>query len=86
MSIEYDTIYDEEYLIFKGYGWHGFHNVEIILSKNSENVEFMMTKTNPNGILYMPWKIPDNFSSGWYKVSAKDGINEYEINFPIILD
>ena len=86
MSIESDTIYDEEYLIFKGYGWHGFHNVEIILSKNSENVEFMMTKTNPNGILYMPWKIPDNFSSGWYKVSAKDGINEYEINFPIILD
>jgi len=86
MSIESDTIYDEKYLIFNGYGWHGFHNVEITISNKSGKVEFMMTQTDPDGILYMPWKIPDNFSSGWYIVSATDGINEYEINIPIILD
>ncbi len=86
MVITLDSISGKSYLIFNGYGWHGFHNVEITLSKNSENVEFMMTQTNPDGILYMPWKIPDNFSSGWYKVSATDGINEYEIDIPIILD
>lgn len=86
MEITFDSISGNSYLIFNGYGWHGFHNVEITLSKNSENVEFMMTQTDPDGILYMPWKIPDDFSSGWYKVYATDGINEFEIDFPIILD
>ncbi len=85
MSIESDTIYGEEYLIFNGYGWHGFHNVEITISNNSGEVEFMMTQTNPDGILYLPWKIPDTITSGWYQVYATDGINEYEIDIPIIL-
>ncbi|MEK0327827.1 MAG: hypothetical protein QQN54_04530 [Nitrosopumilus sp.] len=85
MSIESDTIYDEEYLIFNGYGWHGFHNVEITISNNLGEVEFMMTKTDPDGILYLPWKIPDTITSGWYQVYATDGINEYEIDIPIIL-
>ncbi len=86
MSIESDTIYDEEYLIFNGYGWHGFHNVEITISNNSGEVEFMMTQTNPDGILYLHWKIPDTITSGWYQVYATDGIHEYEIDIPIILD
>ncbi len=85
MSIESDTIYDEKYLIFNGYGWHGFHNVEITISNNLGEVEFMMTKTDPDGILYLPWKIPDTITSGWYQVYATDGINEYEIDIPIIL-
>lgn len=85
MSIESDTIYDEEYLIFNGYGWHGFHNVEITISNNLGEVEFMMTKTDPDGILYLPWKIPDTITSGWYQVYATDGINEYVIDIPIIL-
>ena len=85
MSIESDTIYDEEYLIFNGYGWHGFHNVEITISNTLGEVEFMMTQTNPDGILYLHWKIPDTITSGWYQVHATDGIHEYEIDIPIIL-
>ncbi len=85
MSIESDTIYDEEYLIFNGYGWHGFHNVEITISNNSGEVEFLMTQTDPDGDLYLPWKIPDTITSGWYQVYATDGIHEYEIDIPIIL-
>ena len=85
MSIESDTIYGEEYLIFNGYGWHGFHNVEITISNNLGEVEFMMTKTNSDGILYLHWKIPDTITGGWYQVYATDRINEYEINIPIIL-
>lgn len=86
MEISPDSISGEPYLIFRGYGWHGFHNVEITFSKNSENVQFMMTQTDPDGTLYMPWRIPDDFLSGWYKVYATDGINEFEIDIPIILD
>ena len=85
MSIESDTIYDEEYLIFNGYGWHGFHNVEITISNKSGEVQFMMTQTNPDGILYLHWKIPDTITSGWYQVYATDGIHEYEIDIPIFL-
>jgi len=85
MSIESDTIYDEEYLIFNGYGWHGFHNVEITISNKSGEVQFMMTQTNPDGILYLHWKIPDTITSGWYQVYATDGIHEYEIDITIIL-
>ena len=86
MSIESDIIYDEEYLIFNGYGWHGFHNVEITISNTLGEVEFMMTQTNPDGILYLHWKIPDTITNGWYQVHATDGIHEYEIDIPIILD
>lgn len=85
MNIESDTIYDEEYLIFNGYGWHGFHNVEITISNKSGEVQFMMTQTNPDGILYLHWKIPDTITSGWYQVYATDGIHEYEIDIPIFL-
>ena len=85
MSIEAEIINDEEYMIFSGYGWHGFHNVEITISNELGEIEFMMTQTDPDGILYMPWKIPDTITSGWYQVYATDGIHEYEIDFPIIL-
>jgi len=85
LSIASDIIYDEEYLIFNGYGWHGFHNVEITISNTLGEVEFMMTQTNPDGILYLHWKIPDTITSGWYQVHATDGIHEYEIDIPIIL-
>ncbi len=86
MEISFDNISGRPYLIFNGYGWHGYHNVEITLSKNSEKIEFIMTQTDPGGILYMPWQIPDDFVGGWYQVYATDGINEYRIDIPIILN
>ena len=83
MSITTEQITGEAYLIFNGYGWHGFHNVEITISDESGKVEFLMSQTDPRGVLYMPWKIPDTISSGLYNVYATDGIKEYEINIPI---
>jgi hypothetical protein len=83
ISITPDIISGESYLIFTGYGWHGFHNVEITISNNSYEVEFIMTQTDDRGGLHMPWKIPQTVSSGWYHVYATDGIHEYEIDIPI---
>jgi len=83
LSITHNTIAGESYLIFDGYGWHGFHNVEITISDDSAEVEFMMSQTDPRGILYLPWKIPDSIKTGLYHVYATDGIQEYEIDIPI---
>ena len=83
LSITPDIIGGKSYLIFEGYGWHGFHNVEILISNNFGESEFMMSQTDDRGNLYMPWKIPDSFPSGLYHVQATDGIHEYEIDIPI---
>lgn len=83
LSITPKIISGESYLIFKGYGWHGFHNVEIFISNNLGKSEFLMSQTDTRGDLYMPWKIPDSFTSGLYHIRATDGIHEYEIDIPI---
>jgi len=83
LSITHDIIAGESYLIFDGYGWHGFHNVEITISDDSKEVEFMMSQTDPRGNLYLPWKIPDSIKSGLYHVYATDGIHKYKIDIPI---
>lgn len=83
LSITPDIIRGESYLIFEGYGWHGFHNVEILISNNLEQSEFMMSQTDDRGNLYLPWKIPNSFTTGLYHVHATDGIHEYEIDIPI---
>lgn len=86
MEVTFDSFSGKPFVVFNGFGWHGYHNVEITISKNSEIIEFMMTQTEPDGTLYLPWQIPDDFSSEWYHVYASDGIHEYEIDIPIILD
>jgi hypothetical protein len=83
LSITPDIITGDSYLIFQGYGWHGYHNVEILISNSLDQSEFMMSQTDDRGELYLPWKIPDFFSSGLYHIHATDGINEYDIDIPI---
>ena len=83
LSITPDIISGKSYLIFEGYGWHGFHNVEIFISNNLGQSEFMMSQTDDRGNLYLPWKIPDSFTTGLYHVQATDGIHEFQIDIPI---
>jgi hypothetical protein len=83
LNITPDVIAGESYLIFEGYGWHGFHNVEILISNSLGQSEFMMSQTDDRGDLYLPWKIPEYFTNGLHHIHATDGIHEYEIDIPI---
>ena len=83
LSITSEQISGEWYLIFDGYGWHRLHNVEITISDESGEVEFMMSQTDDRGDLYLPWKISDSITNGRYHIFATDGIHDYEINIPI---
>jgi len=82
-SITPDVIAGQEYLIFNGFGWHGFHNVEITISNEEGEVEFLMSKTNDHGVLFLPWKISDEIKPGWYNIYATEGIHEYKTGFLI---
>lgn len=77
-----EEINDIRYLAFDGNGWHGLHNVEIIIS-GDEFSESVRTKTDDRGNLNMPWPIPENMNTGMYTIFATDGIHEFEITIPI---
>ena len=83
IDIQPDVIDGKLYLIFDGYGWHGFHNVEIIISNENGVSEFVMSKTSEEGDLYLPWQVPETITAGLYNIYASDGINEFEIKIPI---
>ena len=83
IDIQPDVIDGNLYLILDGYGWHGFHNVEITISNDEGLSEFVMSQTRDNGDLYLPWQVPKTFVAGMYDVYATDGINEFEIRIPI---
>ena len=83
MDIQPDVIDGKLYLIFDGFGWHGFHNVEITISNDSGVNEFVMSKTGEEGHLYLPWQVPQTITAGLYNIYATDGINEFEIKIPI---
>jgi hypothetical protein len=83
LNITPDIIAGDSYLIFEGFGWHGYHNVEILISNSLGQSEFMMSQTDDRGELYLPWKIPDFFTSRLYHIHATDGIHEYDIDIPI---
>ena len=83
LTITPETIQGKSYLIFDGYGWHRYHNVEVTISNDLGEREFFMSQTSPRGELYVPWPIPETISGGWYHVFATDGIHDYEIEIPI---
>ena len=83
IDIQPDVVNGKLYLNFDGYGWHGFHNVEITISNDNGVSEFVMSQTSDEGDLYLPWEVPDTITAGLYNIYATDGINEYEINMPI---
>lgn len=84
LSITSDVINGNQFLIFYGFNWRGFHNVEITISDNDGVVDSIRTQTSENGDLYMPWPIPDSLIGGTYSIYATDKIHDFEINIPII--
>ena len=85
LSIAYEVIGGEKYFVFHGYGWHRLHNVEIIIANSGEKITSIRSKTNENGILYMPWLLPSSLQNGVYTIYATDGINQNEstISIPV---
>jgi len=83
LSITHDVIDGKRYLIFNGLNWHRFHNVEITISSSEEIIESIRSQSNKQGILNMPWPIPDSITGGMYSFYATDGINDFELSIPI---
>jgi hypothetical protein len=84
LSVTPDVINGKQFLIFYGFNWHGFHNVEITISDNQGFAESIRTKTSEEGNLYMPWPVPDSLIGGRYSIYATDKIHDFEMNIPII--
>jgi len=86
LNVISEIINGEKYLVFKGFGWHKSHNVEITITNDNEKITFIQSKTNGNGVLYVPWLLPGNLSNGLYKIHATDGLNQnkLEIAIPLI--
>lgn len=82
LSVTSEQIYNQRYLMFEGDGWHGFHNVEITIS-GGDFSELVLTKTEKDGHLNMPWPIPDSVGGMRYHIFATDGIHEFEMDIPI---
>ena len=83
LSITPKIINGEYYLIIEGVGWHNLHNVEISLTKDGEKITSVRSKTNDNGVLHMPWSLPNNLPSGSYQIHATDGLHQSELTIPI---
>lgn len=86
LSTAIEIIDSGKYLVFHGYGWHGLHNVEITITNADEKITSIRSKTNENGVLYMPWLLPDGLSSGLYTIYATDGIHQNESTIPISMN
>ena len=84
ISVVSEEIYNQRYLMFDGFGWHGLHNVEITITGEGFK-ESVRTKTDNRGNLNMPWPIPDSVGGKLYNIFATDGISEFEMNIPITL-
>jgi hypothetical protein len=74
-----DKVYDQEFIIFEGIGWHGLHNVEVTISNESKIIDSLRSKSTDQGRLWMHWPIPESLPSGQYYIHASDGINQSEI-------
>jgi len=83
ISITQDMIDGKRFLIFNGFNWRGFHNVEITISGDEGVVDSIRTKTSEKGDLYMPWAVPDSLMGGLYSIYATDQLHDFEINIPI---
>ena len=73
----------KKYLVFHGHDWNQLHNVEITIASGDQKITSIRSKTNENGILYMPWPLPDRMPSALYTIHATDGVHQSESTISI---
>lgn len=76
LNIAAEIIDGRKYLVFRGYGWNMLHNVEITITSGDQKITSIRSKTNDNGMLYMPWLLPDSLPPTLYAIHATDGVNQ----------
>jgi len=82
LDVKSEVIGNDNYLIFEGSGWHNFHSVEITISNNGKELASIRSKTNDNGVLYVPWSLSvAGLPNGLYTIFATDGIHQKSLNF-----
>ncbi len=85
LRIESFSINQQNFLLFRGNGWHNMHNVEISISGNSFETS-VRSQADDNGNLYMPWPVPKSIADGVYDIVATDGIRSIEASVEIKVD
>ena len=85
LKIESFSINNQNFLLFKGQGWHNLHYVEITMKSQTFETS-VKSKTDDRGNLYMPWPIPKAFADGAYAISADDGIHSVKASVEISTD
>jgi len=85
LKIESFFINGQNFLLFKGQGWHNHHLVEIKITGETFETS-IRSKTDESGNLHMPWPIPRTFSDGTYNIFATDNIRSIEISAEIKAD
>ncbi len=83
LSASFDRVYDQDFIIFEGIGWHRLHNVEVTISSDSKIIDSVRSKTTDHGRLWMHWPIPESLPAGQYYIYASDGIHQSELIIPI---
>ena len=83
LNITPDYIDGQRQLIFKGFGWKGFHIVTIHITNNQDYFYELKTKTTQSGELFMPWFVPQDLNGGIYHFNAFVGDQSFEIDIPI---
>ena len=83
VTITPDFINGQRYLNFEGYGWLGYHNVEISISQGNFTQAKFLTETTDRGKLHVPWPIPESVGGGIYTITLSDSKNFYTIDIPI---
>ena len=82
LDVKSEIIGNDDYLIFEGPGWHNFHSVEITIGNNGKELASIRSKTNDNGVLYVPWFLSvTGLPNGLYTIFATDGIYQKSLNF-----
>ncbi len=85
INIAVKIIDGEKYLVFHGYGWNMLHNVEITIANGDRQITSIRSKTNENGMLYLPWLLPDRLPPALYEIHATDGVNQNDSTISIPL-